>query len=274
MGDNSTVEHWQFVGSSDCNATGGAVSSSQLNFEFDPVNHPDRDTFECRGDPCPYYIIEDGTAHPEPGCPFDTGSGGNAAGHYATWHVKLILEGCQSDGQTSVLLACSSTNGITQLNFDNPTCDYDGYIGNETLPGGAIDCVEQTLGRSTGRSFYCSEETTTTTTTTTTTLRPTTDSPTADTTTTTTTTTTAIPTTATPTADTTTTTTTTTTATPTTMAPTTATPITAAPITNAPTTNTPTTTSMSSSGSSTTLVSTSSSISSTESTFDDPTNGA
>eukprot|EP01084_Bolivina_argentea_P142263 249943_1 len=114
------------------------------------------------------HLIEDGTAHRSQECPFDTGkdySVDQNAQDYATWHVKLILEGCQSFGSTSTLLKCDSSSGILQMNFGNDKCDFDpnnngGNTDNKTLNGGVVECNldPANLGLGTGRSVYCSDE--------------------------------------------------------------------------------------------------------------------
>eukprot|EP00486_Rosalina_sp_Unknown_P002672 CAMPEP_0201574538 /NCGR_PEP_ID=MMETSP0190_2-20130828/19088_1 /ASSEMBLY_ACC=CAM_ASM_000263 /TAXON_ID=37353 /ORGANISM="Rosalina sp." /LENGTH=382 /DNA_ID=CAMNT_0048002905 /DNA_START=39 /DNA_END=1187 /DNA_ORIENTATION=- len=162
--DGSTVNLYDYTGCSDCSCAPSL--RTDFNVNFNPQANPERDTFNCSGDPCPYYILEDGTAHPSGECPFDVGKGGVQGGDYATWHVKLFLEGCQTSGDTSLLLTCSSTKGINVLNFGNDRCDFDpnnggGNTHNSTLPGGEIECNKEYSG--TGRAFYCSEETTTTT---------------------------------------------------------------------------------------------------------------
>lgn len=156
--DGSTVNLYDYTGCSDCSCT--PTLRTDFNVNFNPAANPG-DTFNCTGEPCPYYIIEDGTAHPSGECPFDVGKGGVVGGNYATWHVKLLLEGCQTSGDTSLLMKCSSTEGIQVLNFGNDACDFDpnnggGNTYNSTLPGGEVECNVEYQG--TGRSFYCSEE--------------------------------------------------------------------------------------------------------------------
>eukprot|EP01084_Bolivina_argentea_P142264 249944_1 len=164
--DGSTVELYDYTGCSDCSCT--PTLRTDFNAIFNPIQYPDRDSFNCSGDPCPYYIIEDGTAHRSQECPFDTGkdySVDQNAQDYATWHVKLILEGCQSFGSTSTLLKCDSSSGILQMNFGNDKCDFDpnnngGNTDNKTLNGGVVECNldPANLGLGTGRSVYCSDE--------------------------------------------------------------------------------------------------------------------
>lgn len=152
--DNKSVEYYQYTGSSSCDASSATVY--KLN-TFDESTNPGY-SFECGGPPCPYYIVEDGVAHPTNTCPYDVGTGGVPGGNYATWHLKLVLEGCQTDEttNTSILLQCSSSTGVTQLNFDNPRCSFsnNGNTHNETLPGGELTC--DSVG--TGRTVFCSEE--------------------------------------------------------------------------------------------------------------------
>ena len=157
--DGSTVNLFDYTGCSDCSCV--STLRTDFNVNFNPAAYPDRDTFNCSGTPCPYYIIEDGTAHPSGQCPFDVGKGGQVGGNYATWQVKLLLEGCQTSGDTSLLMKCSSSQGIQVLNFGNDACDFDpnnggGNTHNSTLPGGEVECNVEHQG--TGRSFFCSEE--------------------------------------------------------------------------------------------------------------------
>merc|ERR1712129_292920 len=149
---------------------------------FDPVLYPDTDLFNCAPTPCPYFIIEDATAHPTQTCPYDVGKNYLAGeDDYATWHLKLLLQGCQTfDGLTSIKATCSSSGGISLLNYANPTCGAGGLVASPNLfNGGTIEC-----NYGTGRSVYCFDNDLDDTTTTTTTTK-------AATTTTTTTTTTA-----------------------------------------------------------------------------------
>ena len=81
--DGSTVNLYDYTGCSDCSCT--PTLRTDFNVNFNPAANPG-DTFNCTGEPCPYYIIEDGTAHPSGECPFDVGKGGIAGGNYATWH--------------------------------------------------------------------------------------------------------------------------------------------------------------------------------------------
>eukprot|EP01084_Bolivina_argentea_P287812 493889_1 len=154
--DLSTVEYWSFTGSSDCNADTATIVN-QLPFAFDPINYPLGDTFECSADEsCPYYLIEDGTAHPTQTCPFDVGKDYVTGGEdYATWTTNPLLQGCQSwDDETSLLAKCSSTGGITLFSFSNSECDADGLIGGEEIfTGGTIEC-----NYGTGRAVYCFDD--------------------------------------------------------------------------------------------------------------------
>ena len=51
---------------------GDGKQAQKLPFTFDPSLY-DEDIFSCEGDPCAYYIIQDGTAHPDKRCPYDDG---------------------------------------------------------------------------------------------------------------------------------------------------------------------------------------------------------
>ena len=71
--DGSTVEYVQWTGTTDCNESGTATTFAYLPFDFDPINYPELDQFNCADTACPHYVIEFATAHPTQTCPFDTG---------------------------------------------------------------------------------------------------------------------------------------------------------------------------------------------------------
>ena len=81
------MEHLYWTGTSDCNEGGTATTGPvKLPFVFKPSLYPDTDLFNCADTPCPYFIIEDGTAHPTQTCPYDVGKlYGQGEEDYATW---------------------------------------------------------------------------------------------------------------------------------------------------------------------------------------------
>merc|ERR1712228_519643 len=82
---------------------------------------------------------------------------------YATWHTKLLLQGCMTfDLQTSQQLKCSDTDGITFYNYNVPNCDGGSASTDfeakqdKFFDDGLIQC-----NYGTGRSVYCFDDVTT-----------------------------------------------------------------------------------------------------------------
>jgi len=148
--DHSTVEWWKWIGTTECDDD--IATAVKLPFSFDPSLYPE-DDYNCAGDPCDYYIIEDGTAHPDQTCPYDVGteytSGEN---DYATWEHKLVLQGCQTfDGLTSTYAKCNEDDGISIFKYSDPYCR--GTAVATTFLDGTLQC-----NYGTGTSVYCFDE--------------------------------------------------------------------------------------------------------------------
>lgn len=150
--DHKTILYWKWLQTTECDE-GDTSTATALPFVFDP--DLDTDSYNCAGDPCDYYIIEDGTSHPDQTCPYDIGIEYNTGKNdYATWEHKLVLQGCQTfNGLTSQYAKCNEDDGISVYQYTDPYCQGTSVKSNY---GATLQC-----NYGTGTSVYCFDDRTT-----------------------------------------------------------------------------------------------------------------